>query len=140
MSVNITVGTRLPAHATSLGRVLLADLPPEERSARLRRAEPHALTPRTLTRRADLEALLVRTAADGYALVDEELEAGLRSVAVPVRDRAGRAVAACNVALHSSSRTVGECLDDVLPALRETARRIEDDLHTAERFAHVPPA
>ncbi|MEU6485305.1 IclR family transcriptional regulator C-terminal domain-containing protein [Streptomyces sp. NPDC046887] len=140
MTVNLTVGTRLPAYATSLGRVLLADLPPAERTARLRRTEPDALTPRTRTARADLVAVLDRAAEDGYALVDGELEAGLRSLAVPVRDRVGRAVAACNVALHSSSRTLDQCREDILPRLRETARRIEDELHTAERFVRIAPA
>ncbi|MCK8678923.1 IclR family transcriptional regulator domain-containing protein [Streptomyces lichenis] len=140
MNVNLTVGTRLPAYATSLGRVLLADLPPAERTARLARIEPAALTPRTLTRRSDLEAALAATAAAGYCLVDGELEAGLRSLAVPVRDRAGRAVAACNVALHSGSRTLDECREEILPRMRDAVGLIEEDLHTAERFVRVAPA
>ncbi|MCS0603634.1 helix-turn-helix domain-containing protein [Streptomyces sp. LP11] len=139
MNVNITVGTRLPAYATSLGRVLLADLPPAERDARLDRTTTTALTPRTLTARAAIEDALARAARDGHALVDEELEAGLRSLAVPVRNRAGTAVAALNVAMHSSSRTVDECAEHVLPLMRDTAQRIESDLHTAERFTHIPP-
>lgn len=70
--------------------------------------------------------------------MDEELEEGLRSLAVPVRDRTGRAVAALNVAMHSSRRTVEECLTDLLPELRATAAAIEADLHIAGRFTRIP--
>ncbi|MEV7810314.1 IclR family transcriptional regulator C-terminal domain-containing protein [Streptomyces flaveolus] len=116
LTVRITVGTRLPAPATSLGRVLLADttdpLPPE----------------------------LAEVRSQGYALVDEELETGLRSIAVPVRDRTGRTVAALNVSTHAARRTLRDCVHDLLPALRTTADHIQQDLHTASRFAHVPPS
>ncbi|MET7907126.1 IclR family transcriptional regulator C-terminal domain-containing protein [Streptomyces avermitilis] len=137
MSVNITVGTRLPAYATSLGRVMLADLPDP------RLPDPSGLvarTPRTVTDPAELRAVLDRVRRDGYALVDGELEEGLRSIAVPVRERGGRVVAAANVALHSSRRTPEECVEDVLPELFATASRIEADLHIAGRFRKVPRA
>ncbi|WP_326733582.1 IclR family transcriptional regulator domain-containing protein [Streptomyces sp. NBC_01022] len=138
MNVNITVGTRFPAHATSMGRVLLAALPPAERESRLARTQAHALTPYTVTRPDELSATLDRVRADGHALVDEELEVGLRSVAVPVHDRRGTVVAAVNVAMHSSSRTLEECVTDVLPHLRAAAGRIEADLHITERYVRVP--
>ncbi|HWU09783.1 MAG TPA: IclR family transcriptional regulator C-terminal domain-containing protein, partial [Streptomyces sp.] len=137
MNVNITVGTRFPAYATSLGRVLLADLPASGLGPLLDHAELRPLAPHTLTRRAELEAALERVRTEGYALVDEELEAGLRSIAVPVRDRAGTAVASINVAMHSSSRTIDACLEQVLPELRLTAGSIESELHTAARFTDV---
>ncbi|MFE5484295.1 IclR family transcriptional regulator C-terminal domain-containing protein [Streptomyces sp. NPDC056527] len=140
MSVHITVGTRFPAHVTSLGRVILADLPPEARTAWLESIEPEALTPYTVTSRAELAAVLERVREQGYALVDEELEQGLRSIAVPVRDRAGVVVAAVNVAMHSSRRSVAECVGDVLPELRAAVAGIEGDLRTAGRFAHVSEA
>ncbi|MEU6949874.1 IclR family transcriptional regulator C-terminal domain-containing protein [Streptomyces sp. NPDC046316] len=140
MSVHITVGTRFPAHATSLGRVMLADLPPDARAAWLADIEPRALTPHTLTSVGELAAVLERVREQGYALVDEELEQGLRSISVPVRDRAGAVVAAVNVAMHSSRRTVEETVADVLPELRATAARIEEDLRTAGRFTAVPEA
>ncbi|MEU6183182.1 IclR family transcriptional regulator domain-containing protein [Streptomyces coeruleorubidus] len=114
MSVNITVGTRLPAHATALGRVLLAD------------TRDHA------------HLGLAPIRSQGYALVDEELEEGLRSLAVPIRDRSGRVVAALNTAMHASRHTPRECVTDLLPELISTAIRIESDLHTAGRFTHVP--
>lgn len=140
MSVHITVGTRFPAHATSLGRVILADLPAETRTGWLEAVEPEALTPHTVTSRAELATILARVRKQGYALVDEELEQGLRSIAVPVRDRAGVVVAAVNVAMHSSRRSVEECVAEVLPELRAAVARVEEDLRTAGRFAHVPEA
>ncbi|WP_328681543.1 helix-turn-helix domain-containing protein [Streptomyces sp. NBC_00322] len=140
MSVNIQIGTRFPAYAASMGRVLLAGLPPQERAARLERTELRALTPRTVTGLPELEAVLERVAHEGYALVDEELEEGLRSLAVPVRDLDGKSVAAVNVAMHSSRRTVQQCLAEVLPELRATAAGIEADLHIAGRFTRIPTA
>ncbi|MFF6915341.1 IclR family transcriptional regulator C-terminal domain-containing protein [Streptomyces sp. NPDC012466] len=134
MSVNITVGTRLPAHATALGRVLLADAPgdaPRPESLR-------AFTPHTITEQQTLEKVLTSVRSQGYALVDEELEEGLRSIAVPIRDRSGRVVAAVNTAMHASRRTPRECVTDLLPELTLTAGRIQTDLHTASRFTHVP--
>ncbi|WP_235989439.1 IclR family transcriptional regulator domain-containing protein [Streptomyces ureilyticus] len=134
MSVNITVGTRLPAYATSLGRVMLADLSPAERPSP---AVPQ-LTPRTITDPSSLTAVLDHVRQDGYALVDEELEEGLRSIAVPVRDRTGTVVAAVNVAMHSSRRTPEQCVAEVLPQLRTTVDAIEADLRVAGRFTRVP--
>ncbi|ELS54032.1 IclR family transcriptional regulator domain-containing protein [Streptomyces viridochromogenes] len=136
MSVNITVGTRLPAYATSLGRVLLSDLRPGEGQPGAR-GELRPLTPRTITDPAALTAALQEARTRGYALVDEELEEGLRSVAVPVRDRTGRVVAAVNVAMHAARRSVEECVRDVLPELLETAGRVEAELRVAGRFARV---
>ena len=133
MSVNIAVGTRLPAYATALGRVLLADAPPREHELR-------ALTPRTLTDPAALAAALETVRTQGYALVDEELEAGLRSIAVPVRDRTGRVMAALNTATHVTGRTVAEYVRDVLPELTVTAGAIEADLRVAGRFTRVSAA
>ncbi|MFJ5263429.1 IclR family transcriptional regulator C-terminal domain-containing protein [Streptomyces sp. NPDC088387] len=138
MDVDIAVGARLPAYATSAGRVLLAALPPGERSALLGRSSRDALTARTVTGTADLAAVLDRAGADGFSLVDGELEEGLRSIAVPVRDRTGAPVAAVNVTLHSSRRTPEQCRGEVLPELRDTAAAIEADLHVAERFTRVP--
>nr|WP_246010054.1 IclR family transcriptional regulator C-terminal domain-containing protein [Actinokineospora cianjurensis] len=138
MDIEITLGTRFPAYATGMGRVLLASLPPAELRLRLDRTRQRALTPHTITGRAELLAALDEVRTRGYAVVDEELEIGVRSVAVPVRDRAGAVVAAVNVAMHSERRTHEECLTDVLPRLRDAATAIESDLHVTERFATVP--
>ncbi|MFI0898996.1 IclR family transcriptional regulator C-terminal domain-containing protein [Streptomyces sp. NPDC020983] len=128
MSVSIAPGTRFPAHATSMGRVLLAGLAPAERARWLSGADLPQLTRFTLTDRGRLAAVLDRTAEDGYALVDQELEEGLRSVAVPVRDREGRVVAAANVSLHAGRTSAEEARAVVLPALRRAAARIGADL------------
>jgi IclR family pca regulon transcriptional regulator len=138
MDADIAVGSRMPAYATSTGRVLLAGLPAEEYSRRLAHVRMGALTPRTVTRPADLRTILDQVREEGYALVDEELEAGLRSIAVPVRDREGGLIAAINVTMHSSRRSAGECVRAVLPELRATAVQAETDLHLAERFVRVP--
>ncbi|CAL9448642.1 hypothetical protein SUDANB58_02405 [Streptomyces sp. enrichment culture] len=134
MSVDITVGTRQPAYATALGRVLLADLPEPGRAL----GDPRPLTPYTVTDAAELARVLERVRAQGYALTDQELEEGLRSIAVPVRDGTGRAVAAVNVAMHAARRTLEACVDEILPELMETAGRIEGDLRVAGRFRRVP--
>lgn len=128
MSVAITLGTRFPAHATSMGRVLLAGLPPADRARWLSRAELTPLTGLTLTDPDRLSAAIERTARDGFALVDQELEEGLRSVAVPVRDRGGAVVAAVNVSLHAGRTSAEEARTSILPPLRETAARISADL------------
>ncbi|MGC9539251.1 IclR family transcriptional regulator domain-containing protein [Streptomyces sp. UG1] len=137
MSVNVTVGTRLPAYATSLGRVLLADLRGEDGGLTPPGLELRPLTARTLTDPAALATTLADVRDRGYALVDEELEAGLRSVAVPVRDRTGRVVAAMNVAMHAARRSVEECVREVLPELMETAGRVEAELRVVGRFGRV---
>lgn len=134
MSVNITVGTRLPAYATSMGRVLLADLPPATRRLPL---PLQPLTPHTLTDPEALTRLLDDVHTKGHALVDEELEEGLRSIAVPVHDRTGRVVAALNVAMHAARHTAEGCERDILPHLRATADRIEAELRVAGRFTRV---
>jgi len=138
MDADIAVGSRMPAYATSTGRVLLAGLPAEEYSRRLAHVRMGALTPRTVTRPADLRTILDQVREEGYALVDEELEAGLRSIAVPVRDREGGLIAAINVTMHSSRRSAAECVRAVLPELRATAVQAETDLHLAGRFVRVP--
>ncbi|MCW2899357.1 MAG: Pca regulon regulatory protein [Streptosporangiaceae bacterium] len=140
MSVNITLGTSFPAYATSMGRVLLAGLPAEERAARLARTNLEPLTRHTVTSAEKLAGILERVERDGYALVDEELEEGLRSIAVPLHDRGGRVVAAVNVSMHAGRSTVERSLEDLLSPLREAAARIEADLHIAGRHARIPVA
>ncbi|MEU2562032.1 IclR family transcriptional regulator C-terminal domain-containing protein [Streptomyces longispororuber] len=136
LRMDITSGTRLPAWPTSMGRVLLAALPPAELAARIARSERRSLTPHTLTSPRALTAAVGAAARDGYALVDQELQEGLRSLAVPLRDRDGRVVAALNVAVHAGRSAPQETLERVLPALRDTASCIEAELSTA--FAYTP--
>ncbi|MFI1422341.1 IclR family transcriptional regulator C-terminal domain-containing protein [Streptomyces sp. NPDC020731] len=135
-SARIMPGTRLPAYATSMGRALLADLPEADRRERVDASRPRALTPHTLTSLDALAATLDRVAREKHALVEQELEAGLRSLAVPVRDRSGRAVAAVNIALHAGPEPPEHTREALLPALRACAARIESDLAVA--FADSP--
>ncbi|MYX60506.1 helix-turn-helix domain-containing protein, partial [Streptomyces sp. SID8382] len=131
MSVNITIGTRFPAYATSMGRVLLAGLDADARAVHLADVRPRPLTRHTVTSVPELARVVERAAAEGHALVDQELEEGLRSLAVPVRDARGRVVAALNVATHAGRGTAESVRGELLPALRATAARIEADLATA---------
>ena len=128
-STAIDIGTRFPAHCTSMGRVLLAGLPAGEPAARLGRAGLRGFTARTVTTPAALLAELDRVRSQGWAMVDQELEEGLRSVAVPVRDRSGRVVAAMNISSHASRTTVESVRNDLLPPLLAAAARVEADLH-----------
>lgn len=125
LSVALHVGTRLPAWCTSMGRVLAAGLPDAEIDAFATRAAPQALTRKSITDR-DRLAIAIRAArADGYALVDEELELGLRSIAVPIRDRTGRTVAAINVSTQASRHSPDQMIERILPVLRGAADNIE---------------
>jgi len=128
MRVAINVGTRFPAHATSMGRILLAALPEADLDAYLARADLRALTARTITDPGALRAELDRIRTQGWALVDQELEEGLRSVAAPVRGRDGDVVAAVNVSAHASRTSREAVRKTLLPPLLATAARIESDL------------
>ncbi|MET1036894.1 MAG: IclR family transcriptional regulator C-terminal domain-containing protein [Aeromicrobium sp.] len=122
MSVGITVGTRFPAYATSLGRVLLAALPTDELDAYFAAAELRPLTDRTVHDEQALRAELSTVGAQGWAHVDQELESGLRSTAAPVVGAGGRVVAALNVSASSSVVGTDELLRTTLdPLLRATA-------------------
>ncbi|MGW7517399.1 IclR family transcriptional regulator domain-containing protein [Streptomyces sp. NPDC054796] len=137
MSISITLGTRFPAYATAMGRVLLAGLPETERAHVLERAEPRAFTEHTVTSVPRLARIVEATARSGYAAIDQELEVGLRSVAVPLRDAGGRVIAALNVAQHSGSEPLETTRDALLPALRATAAAVEADLRIAARHHRV---
>jgi IclR family pca regulon transcriptional regulator len=133
MSITLAVGTRLPAYATSMGRVLLADLPDAELEERLSRLAPLPLplTARTVKDVVALRAILETVRRQGYAAVDQELEEGLRSLALPIRGGGGRAVAALNVSVHSSRASMTALRREFLPAVRRTVDAIESDLRGA---------
>jgi IclR family pca regulon transcriptional regulator len=127
MTISLGLGSRLPAYCTSMGRVLLAELPPADLAAVLPdRLE--ARTEHTITDRAALEGVLDEVRQQGWALVDQELEVGLRSLAAPLRDAWGRAVAAMNVSTHAGRTTTDEIHEQILPAVLATARDIGDAL------------
>ena len=128
MTVSINVGTRFPAHATSLGHVLLAGLDTDALGRYLEQDPLDRLTPHTLTSPAALRAELAKVREQGWALVDQELDEGLRSVAAPIRDRDGAVVAAINVSTHAGRTTRETVREDMVPPLLAAAKRIEGDL------------
>ncbi len=128
MSVRITIGTRFPAYATSMGRVLLAGMPDAALDALLPASGLPPLTERTMTDPDALRREIEHVREQGWALVDGELEPGLRSVAAPVRDRRGDIVAAVNVSTSSTRDTVDHVVSEYLPRLRETCRAIDAEL------------
>ncbi|HLX22281.1 MAG TPA: IclR family transcriptional regulator C-terminal domain-containing protein [Usitatibacter sp.] len=124
MAVDLNVGSRLPAYCTSLGRVLLAGLPPEEIKQYLARVQPVRHTPRTVTSREHLRSIIDDVRKDGYSIVDEELEIGLRSIAVPVVDARGRVCSAINSSSQASRLSLNEFQRTFLPALRTAASEL----------------
>ncbi|MGE4427466.1 MAG: IclR family transcriptional regulator C-terminal domain-containing protein [Solirubrobacteraceae bacterium] len=128
MSVTIAIGTRFPAHATSMGRVLLAALPDDEVGRRLAALPAAAFTDRTQVDADALQATIAEAARTGHAVVDQELEEGLRSVAVPIRDAGGTVIAAMNVSTHAARTTLADLRGMILPRAHATADAIHDDL------------
>ena len=133
MTVAIAVGTRFPAYATSMGRVLLAGLSDDALEAYLSHVDLRPLTSETVTEVEALRAELGRTRRQGWAIVDQELEHGLRSVAAPIVDPSGRVIAALNLSTHASRRTLDAIRRTLLPPLLESAERIAADLASSRR-------
>lgn len=118
MSIALMPGSRLPAFCTSMGRVLLAALPADAAAELLGTAPLPARTPRTLTDPAAVLAELARVRAQGHAVIDQEVEMGLRSIAVPIHDARGRVVAAINVGIGAGQAAPEDLVPRFLPALR----------------------
>ena len=125
MSLTLGVGTRLPAFAASMGRVLLADWPETALTKWLHAQKLRAYTPHTIHTVSALKAELVRVRTQGYALVSRELELGLCSIAVPIRSGDGHAVAALNVAMPYDKDAPAHAVKHILPALQEAQGAIE---------------
>ncbi len=128
MTVAISVGTRFPAFATSMGRVLLADLPDDDLDRYLAEAQFERFTARTVTDPARLRVIVQEVARQGYSIVDQELEEGLRAVAAPIRGAADVGTASINVSAHASRVSMAAMRSEILPVLLETAGQIEADL------------
>jgi IclR family pca regulon transcriptional regulator len=134
MSINLGLGTRLPAFHTSMGRAMLAHRPPTEVQGLLKRIAPIRLyTPKTVTDARELTSDLEQVRKQGWALVDQELEVGLRSLAVPLFDFNNCAIAALNIGTQASRWTVSALQKDALPVLREAAHAISALLAPARR-------
>jgi len=128
MSVSLSVGSRLPCYCTSMGRVLLAALPEPALAGYLERVELKALTARTITDKGVLADIVRRVRSDGFAIADEELELGLRSIAVPVRTRQDEIVAAMNIGVHAVRVSTAEMIHRFLPILKESAHTLGQSL------------
>ena len=131
MRVQVEIGTRFPAYATSMGRVLLADLPEKALDDYFSKVVPEQLTPRSVTSEAELRIILKEVASQGFCLLDEELEEGVRSLAVPMHDKQGRVIASMNVCAHASRVSAKRMRDEFLPPLQQAAAAV--DRHTSSR-------
>ena len=127
VTLAVTIGTRFPAPATSMGKVLLAALPPEALPAVLAEPSRSGVTPRWEPSAAELDAALREVRAKGWALADQELAPGIRSIATGVRDGDGKVVAAINVTVHAAETSVETLLEGHLPKLLRTAAEISHD-------------
>jgi IclR family pca regulon transcriptional regulator len=124
ITINLRLGSRLPVHCTSMGKALLAEKPREELSDMLGEGPYLATGPGTLTNLDALVADLEKVREQGYAINDEELVAGLRSVAASIRDSEGEIVAAINVSVPVARMSRRELEEDLAPKVMNTAREI----------------
>jgi IclR family pca regulon transcriptional regulator len=117
ISATLQPGTRVPAYCTANGRMLLASLAPAQAEAYVARAMPERVTSHTIVDRAALAGEIAQAREQGYAVVDQELELGLRTIAVPVKNFRGEVVAAMNISVHAGRMTVVQMVERCLPAL-----------------------
>ena len=128
MSISLGVGSRLPAYCTSMGRMLLSALPPDQMMQLLRASERSARTRYTVTDPDELAAKIAQVRKQGWSMVNQELEEGLVSMAAAITDRAGQTVAALNISGQANRTSAKVMQDTMLPALLETAQRISERL------------
>jgi IclR family pca regulon transcriptional regulator len=126
MTISLAIGSRLPAYPTSMGRVLLAGLPDAEIDEYIARTELDQLTPHTITDPERFRKTLEKVRSDGYALVDQELEEGVRSIAAPIENSRGRVIAAMNISCHASRVTVARMREEYGPRLLAAAGEISE--------------
>lgn len=137
IAISVSIGTRFPATATSMGRVLLADLDPGELDAALATPSTSGVLPRVQLGRPALDDALAEVRAQGWAMSDEQLSVGIRSIAVPVAGANGRVAAAMNVTTHAAETSVERLLDEHLPLLLDAARSIADEWSHLARLPAV---
>lgn len=128
VNISVSVGSRAPAHAVSTGRVLIAALPAGEQLEYVDNATLNKLTPNTVTSKVKLRSLIEETRVKGWSIVDQELEIGLRSISVPIRDKAGEVVAALNVACPSSRISPEDMRTRILLELQSASQQITSSL------------
>ncbi|RKT10307.1 IclR family transcriptional regulator [Paraburkholderia sp. RAU2J] len=124
LAMSPTLGSRLPAHVVSMGRVLLAGLPDAELDAYLQGATLQQLTSATLTDKTILRERILQARAQGYAWVDGELDESICGLAVPVRDKQGAIIAAINISLPAGQYAEGDAIQHYLPELRQAASHL----------------
>ncbi len=124
VNVGINIGSRVPAYCVSTGRILLAYLPPEQLSAYVKRARMQKITPNTTTSKTRLRAEIEKARQQNWCMADQEFELGLRSISVPIRDRAGQVIAALNVCCPSTRVSPELIRTRVLAKLLDAAGRI----------------
>jgi IclR family pca regulon transcriptional regulator len=139
IALSVHIGTRFPAIATSMGHVLLADLPRGDLSRVLKTPSQSGVIPRISPKRATLDRELALVRERGWALSDERLSLGIRSIAAPVRDASGATVAAVNVTVHAAETSVGELKRRHLPLLLETAAKITQEWANLARLPVPDP-
>src|SRR2546425_11131120 len=128
MAMSLAVGSRLPAWATAMGRVLLADLSPAQLDHYFSKVDLEPLSERTLTDQAELRTIIERARIQGGTLVDQEVEEGVRSLAVPIRSPDGRTAAALTVCSHAFRVSVERIMEEFLPLVLETSKRITEEI------------
>ncbi|MGI4856481.1 MAG: IclR family transcriptional regulator [Janthinobacterium lividum] len=124
MTINLSIGSRLPAYCSSMGRVLLAGLSENELDTRLAASTLVARTPHTLTDRQALKTEIAKVRLQGWAIVDQELEAGLISLSAPIRDRQGRVIAAMNISGNAQRNDAAQMTAQFLEPLRAAAHHV----------------
>ncbi|WP_118184779.1 IclR family transcriptional regulator [Paraburkholderia phosphatilytica] len=126
MTINLSIGSRLPAYCTSMGRVLLSALDDATLDATLGASPIYAHTPRTVTDRDALKKVIAQVRAQGWALVDQELEGGLISLSAPIRNRSGRVIAAMNISGNAQRNSAKQMVKEFLPPLQQAAQRVSE--------------
>jgi IclR family pca regulon transcriptional regulator len=137
VGLTVHIGTRFPALQTALGKVILADLSPDELTRALAVPSRSNVTPRWVPEAEERDALLARVREQGWALADEQLARGIRSVAVPLRDRSGHVIAALNVNTNAAETSMETLLDEYLPLLHAAAEAINRDWALMLSAPHV---
>jgi IclR family transcriptional regulator, pca regulon regulatory protein len=124
MTINLSIGSRLPAYCTSMGRVLLAALDDDALDATLGASPLYAHTPRTVTDKDELKKIIGQVRAQGWAIVDQELEGGLISISAPIRNRQGRVIAAMNISGNAQRTSAKQMVKTFLDPLQQAAQRV----------------
>ncbi|WP_213301154.1 IclR family transcriptional regulator [Paraburkholderia sacchari] len=126
MTINLSIGSRLPAYCTSMGRVLLSALDEPTLDATLGAMPLYAHTPRTVTDKDELKKIIAQVRQQGWSIIDQELEGGLISIAAPIRNRQGRVIAAMNISGNAQRTSAKQMVKAFLEPLQQAAQRVSE--------------